>query len=1266
MPQDRLDLSAVRKRDTLDLQNFRAQPSEADKLIINAPVERKEPTPAAQESTAVTQPKIPEGVEPGRLNLQEFRGEESQSLFSEVDSGLAVTYNNFARGIIQEVENGVRTASIASTGIINKALQLTGLEELEVNPQRDLLYQWADKLGQYADETFTDNHLKGSFLTQELPRAAASLVTQLGAGYVGGPLAAISVASTYSSQEYINALESTGDEDTAFNTFLQNLPVAGLSAFGAARFFRRFDTATGGGVKKILKGGFVGGIEEMSDEVASQWGTNVIARNAYDETRELTDGIVEGAGTGFALGFALNSIGLSMKFRTLDPNITKSERLQFDQAAEYALAQYDKLPQNQKGPLKARSPIPMQHIHLQRKYGWEPEVTRRTEEILVERYKNLPKHERGPVNVRRIAEDIDKTRIDRIRSDDPALGEFNQTNSDAILTDPAQTKNAFHKHWKKYWSPSGLFPRRVFRRLMKSKAMKEGEVEQSRINMRNLLDQVAAVYSPQNRGLFSQQKFDSIMKDAGPEAIKQIDLVLRGEEAPETIHVRLRKPVRDMRNHIDHLSRTMIDDGLIADRLMPGFKNNIGLYVHRRFRSHQSKEWRKEWRERLPEDMLNRAEFFIKDQYRKEHGREITDTELNNMMQMYASDTDARPGNIFMKREGVPEPIAALMGEVKEPFDNYALTIQKQATFISKKKFIKDVAHRFNGTYFFRPGDQTIPKGYTARISADRFQGMETIGDLDGMMTTPEILEAMQFAFSYNAPGPFIKNWMRLAGAPKYAKTVLNLTTHSRNVLGGAEFILRNGIIPDGPEFKRAWELTTGAYFNKGSAGDADRLMLTKLGLLRKSPRAGEVADTFRDMDLEGGNFVSDNLTHGVDKKGLMNKASKPVRFMTELYQAQDDFLRTLFFFSERARLRKADPKITDEAVAQRIIDTYQNYDQIPEGVKLARRFPLSAPFVSFPYEVIRTNFNTAKWARRELQSDNPEMRKIGAQRLMSQALSLSSPIIIGAVTRGILGMSTDEEDDRRRFFAPWDKNSSVAWVGSDGPISQHLNLSYTHPAQYLTDPLLTMAGRGNENDVDEQFIEGMRELFRPLLGKELLSSAIFEIASNKKSTGAQVYNPADDIGRRSADKFLHLAKVYEPGTLTSGRRFYEASTDEFTDKEVPTEILGLFGFRVTKLDIREGLSFKTRDYNKNRSDARRIYNSMKHTEGATPQQVRDAYDRANEANRAYFESFREDVDAARRVGVTWSEIEKRLTDAGLSKSQAEALRFGQYEPLSR
>lgn len=155
---------------------------------------------------------------------------------------------------------------------------------------------------------------KSSTLLGATTQAAKNIATQP-ATYIA--------ASQVFNQEFDDAYNQTGDSDTAFKSALINtVGSAGLEAMPIMSFMGRLDKATGGGVKQTLINGFKGGLEEATTEVLQQALSNTVASNLYDETRTITDGMVQSGEVGGLTGFALNILGASLgaKLRnTTDP-----------------------------------------------------------------------------------------------------------------------------------------------------------------------------------------------------------------------------------------------------------------------------------------------------------------------------------------------------------------------------------------------------------------------------------------------------------------------------------------------------------------------------------------------------------------------------------------------------------------------------------------------------------------------------------------------------------------------------------------------------------------------------------------------------------------------------------------------------------------------------------------------------------------------------------------------------------------------------------
>ena len=68
----------------------------------------------------------------------------------------------------------------------------------------------------------------------------------------------------------------------------------------------------------------------------------------------------------------------------------------------------------------------------------------------------------------------------------------------------------------------------------------------------------------------------------------------------------------------------------------------------------------------------------------------------------------------------------------------------------------------------------------------------------------------------------------------------------------------------------------------------------------------------------------------------------------------------------------------------------YPNYNEIPAALRWISRSPFVGTFVSFQAEAIRCSKNALKLGFQEMQSENPEIKKIGIKRLASTIASFT------------------------------------------------------------------------------------------------------------------------------------------------------------------------------------------------------------------------------------------------------------------------------------
>lgn len=762
---------------------------------------------------------------------------------------------------------------------------------------------------------------------------------------------------------------------------------------------------------------------------------------------------------------------------------------------------------------------------------------------------------------------------------------------------------------------------------------------------------------------FTSRDLKTAAKKAYGSAFRQyqgrVDAVMKGEQPAESLPKPLRAPVTKMRQEIDALSSRLIDSGAIEGDLALTVEENMGTYVTRSYRVYDDPNWA----DKVDADVRNKAKALIRKEY-----PEYTEDQIEGLIKslLYndkAADTPiailsrSRLGSkdlsITKHRKAIPEEIRALWGEYDDPVVNYVRSVTKMAHLIGNHQFLTSVREQGMGQFF---SEQPTGELF-ARIAADK---EKTMAPLDGIYTTPEIQKAFEREFAKETPAEWLRLYYKVNGFSKYAKTVLSLQTHVRNFTGNTGFAIANGhwdVRKMGEAFKAT---VAGLNLSRNEDFRAYYRKLTNLGLVNESVHANELRDAIRDaMNLSPEQFTDSTIRRGVRKTG---------KALADWYQAGDSVWKVYAFENEMARYKKAMPEASQEQLeklaADIVRDTYPTYSQIPEGVRSLRKFPFLGPFISFASEVYRTTYNALRLTARELA--DPATRTIGAQRLAGQMTAAGMTAGIGVLSRFLLGIAGDKEDDLREFLAPWSENSDLVWLGNEDGKPEFIDLSYTDPFSYWRNPITAFL---QGEDLQEAAKNAAGEVLAPFFGEEILAGKIVDIMRNQKVRGGQVYNPQDPVADRLMDQFKHLADAVEPGTITSAKRIKMAATGEIAESgrsfDLATEVGAvLTGLRMQTIDVRQSLGFRIRDYDRNLNEATRILLKAAQNRGTIgSNDLADAYQRADAARREHFDDMHRKVWAAIRLGVTEEEAQEMLVANKVGKEEAIRIIAGNYQP---
>jgi len=680
-----------------------------------------------------------------------------------------------------------------------------------------------------------------------------------------------------------------------------------------------------------------------------------------------------------------------------------------------------------------------------------------------------------------------------------------------------------------------------------------------------------------------------------------------------------------------------------------------------------------------------------------------------------------RDASSLMKRKELSEPFRALIGEYKDWKVNYFRTIFKTSKLIAQSKINRQMADEGMGTIFFdaatkthyaqinkdrfdkavgrnkgnielalsqnqdkldewlgemRFGDQMgVPfkqlspeaeiavKGRIKRIAESQANAEHP---LDNLYTTPEIAEAIAL---YDAPQSS-EAWLRYSrlfmGRAKLAATAYSIQTGQRNILSNIGVMTSQGYTDVG-EFKKSMQsLLTDLGAKKDSELREQLIEYARLHVTGESANAGELRDAikaataknadFEDfMGMSGGPVAAGNFLTGV-----MKKAGRGALWY---YKWGDDIFKIYAYENELKSLResyagtKSEEEMKREAaeITSAVIPTSS---LAPEIVKMIASNPIFGGFVTFHAEILRTQVNTTLRAAHELKT--PGFRKRGAKRLAGQMLTHIAFASLSTAARALRGMKKEDEDDTRRFVAPWSRNSSIALLRKDGPTISFIDLGYLNPFAIIHKPIMAAYRGLSEDDMLKAGYEAMTEFFEPLLGDGILSKKMKDVWSNHiEQSGKFVANPELPFASRQAARVKYIAPIFVPAAIRSTIPKVYRAINKIPEKsgvvlDPKTEVIAAMGGqRVTTLNINKQIGYKARDAQRRYENARQIFLEKANSRGAiTAKDLQLAYSQMNNAVIDIRSELRKDVSAAVRQGVpnaiVMDAIKKANTDKNL------------------
>ena len=758
---------------------------------------------------------------------------------------------------------------------------------------------------------------------------------------------------------------------------------------------------------------------------------------------------------------------------------------------------------------------------------------------------------------------------------------------------------------------------------------------------------------------------------ATPEQLRQINEVLAGAASPNTIDARLRATVGELRNSVDALSAQFLRKQIGGAGFRAQVDANQGVYLTRSYRIHDDPGWLKH----MPEDLRQAAEDHMTREVAARSPGGVADPELvRHAMNRISGaqnpgegwERPAREGamdlGILQKRKDIDPVIRAYMGEYKDPAANYARSITSMTQVLANHDFLARTRQAGLGSWLFEHSGHIGPDGvkYDTPLAPE---GSASMGPLAGLHTSADIAKAFQLA-SVEAGAGVWGWWKGINGLAKSAHTIVSPQTQARNFIANPMFMLANGHF-------RLGEIATVINAVRARIGAIDTprsreqlARYARLGLFNDSASAGELRAALNDAG---------KMMTGVApfrENPAVKGALKAVSLAGKGYQLSDTVYKIYAFENERVALAKHEPAWTPEQVdaeaAERTLNTFPSYSRASRAIKTWNRVGLAGPFQTWQAETLRCAAHTLRYMAADLASAN--RKPMGAARAAGIAATVAVVPSVKALFYAMHHYTAQDEKDMRRFLPDWLKNSTIVPLGTDGKGRWRLvDLGYMDSYGILRKTVdAFMHGDGPGDSLGQ----AAKQLAEPFFSESFALKLGTDLLRNRDENDRQIANPQDTPAGRAKAYAGHAWETFEPGVITQGRRVAMGAlgrVDARTGRAYDTggELLAMgTGARAQSRDVAQAVRSKAFAFARDVQDANRLYTEVKTRSGVvTAAEKSEAKAKMETARRALYATFSQDLQAARRLGVSRSALALTLSAAGVSPVDQAMLLSGAYRP---
>jgi hypothetical protein len=369
-----------------------------------------------------------------------------------------------------------------------------------------------------------------------------------------------------------------------------------------------------------------------------------------------------------------------------------------------------------------------------------------------------------------------------------------------------------------------------------------------------------------------------------------------------------------------------------------------------------------------------------------------------------------------------------------------------------------------------------------------------------------------------------------------------------------------------------------------------------------------------------------------------------------------------------------------DELAGNLVRNQVPNYGYVGRTGRALRLSPFGN-FIAFPIEIIRTGNNVIEQSIKEITSGIPEISALGYRRLLSfGTVAGGIPLAMTEMFKAQNNVTDEEMEALRKFVPEWSKNSTLLPTGRDeNGYLKYIDFSYSNAYDTLIRPFRTVMNEIGAGEATEQSLmnalgkgstEAVIELLQPFASESIFTEALIDSTFRRGIGlgGRRVWQEEDDPFVKIGKGIAHISKSLTPGSIAQFKRLGQSAAGK-SDKygqtfDLKDELPGLFGFRSIQSNPERGLIYMTTRFTKGLDNAESLFTAPLLRGGRVDaKDIVNRYAYSEGRRFAVLKEMYQNIEAARKLGVSESVIRNKVKRKGLSKDTFNELIKGRYSP---